>query len=182
MIPSCFFVFWHSLHIFSPIANIESVKWEATSPLCPSPFTISPSVCGKYMDHVAALQKQSLLVHSCSRFLSQGACWTKEPTEERLHTSETMFSAPQRLCTFWKGSHYYSAGDFKRFPSSFWCSLMHSHAQLSELQNHWVCLYNQSPANPHDYRNGTLAHTLSSWQSDTVSPSPPALHPFPPSL
>lgn len=131
------------------------------------------------MDHVAALQKQSLLVHSCSPFLSQGACWTKEPTEERLHTSETMFSAPQRLCTFWKGSHYYSAGDFKRFPSSFWCSLMHSHAQLSELQNHWVCLYNQSPANPHDYRNGTLAHTLSSWQSDTVPPPPPRCIPFP---
>lgn len=37
---------------------------------------------------------------------------------------------------------------------------------LSELQKHWVCLYNQSPANPHDYRNGTLAHALSPWQSD----------------
>lgn len=41
---------------------------------------------------------------------------------------------------------------------------------LTELQKHWVCLYNQSPANPHDYRNSTLAHALSPWQSDTDSP------------
>ena len=38
---------------------------------------------------------------------------------------------------------------------------------LAELQKPWVCLYNQTPANPHDYRNGTLAHALSPWQSDT---------------
>lgn len=125
------------------------------------------------MDHVAALQKQSLLVHSCSPFLSRGACWTKEPTEERLHTSETMFSAPQRLCTFWKGSHYYSAGDFKRFPSSFWCSLMHSHAQLSLSSRITGCVSIIKALLTHMITGMAHWHMPSPLGNQTQSPPPP---------
>lgn len=62
---------------------------------------------------------------------SLGACCAKKPCEDRLHTSETLFRAPQWFCTFQKGPRYYSAGDFKHFPNSFWFSLMHSHARHS---------------------------------------------------
>ncbi len=93
------------------------------------------------MAHVAALQKQSLLVRSCPPILSLGACCAKKPCEDRLHTSETLFSTPQWFCTFWKGPHYYSAGDFKHFPNSFWCSLMHSHAQHSLSSRSTGCVF-----------------------------------------
>lgn len=73
-------------------------------------------------------------------------------------------SVPHRgFCTFWKGFRYYSAVDFKHFPSS----LMHSHTRHCLRSRNTGCVYNQSPANPHDYRNGTLAHTLSPWQLDS---------------
>ncbi len=130
------------------------------------------------MARVAALHNYSVLVRSCSPILSLGACCATKPCAEKLHTSKTLFSAARWFCTFWKGPHYYSVGDFKHFPNSFWCSLMHSHAQHSELQRHRVCLYNQSPANPHDYRNGTLAHALSPWQSDSDPPHPQPLTSF----
>lgn len=83
------------------------------------------------MAHVALLQKQSLLVCALVLHFSLGACCAKKPCEDRLHTSETLFRAPQWFCTFQKGPRYYSAGDFKHFPNSFWFSLMHSHAQHS---------------------------------------------------
>ena len=36
--------------------------------------------------------------------------------------------------------HYYSAWDFKHSPNSFWCSLMHSHAQHSQSSRSTGCV------------------------------------------
>lgn len=43
----------------------------------------------------------------------------KAPFEDRLHSSETLFSASLWFCTFWKIPGYYSAGYFKHYSSSF---------------------------------------------------------------
>lgn len=175
MVPTCFCVFWLSQH-FSPLQILKCKvrRHESSVPLPCHDFLFSlGEINGPCCSPPESLFIGMLLFSSS---LSLGACCAIEPCEERLHTSKTLFSAAWWFCTFWKGPHYYSVGDFKHFPNSFWCSLMHSHAQHSELQKHWVCLYNQSPANPHDYRNGTLAHALSPWQSDT-DPPPPSLPP-----
>lgn len=89
------------------------------------------------------LQPSRSSLYWCALVLqfSLGACCAKKPCEDRLHTSETLFSAPQWFCTFWKSPHYYSAGDFKHFPNSFWCSLMHSHAQHSLSSRSTGCVF-----------------------------------------
>lgn len=158
MIPTCFCVLWLSQHFFSQlqILRCKMRRHESSGSLPCHDFLFSLGEINGTRCNPTEAVFISALLFSISLY-----CCAKKPREDRLHTSKTLFSAPQWFCTFWKGPHYCSAGDFKHFHNSFWCSWMHSHAQ------HWVCLYNQSPANPHDYRNSTLAHALSPWQSDT---------------
>lgn len=93
-----------------PLALFPVEFWEIKSPVMQS------SSSGLYL---------CTLIHR----LSRPACFAKKLCEDGLQTSETLFSAPQWFCTFWKRPHYYSVGDFKHFANNVWCSLMHSHAQ-----------------------------------------------------
>lgn len=159
MVLACFCVFWLSLHFFSPLQILRRKmrRHESSGPLPCHDFVFSLGG-----NKWPMLQPSRSDLYWCALVLqfSLGVCCAKKQCEDRLHTSQTLFSAPPWVCSFWKGPYYYySAGDFKHFPQKL---LMQFNAQscpaLSELQKHWVCLYNQSPANPHDYRNGTLAH------------------------
>lgn len=82
------------------------------------------------MARVAALQKQFLLVHSCSLILSGGLLCQKAVWGQITHQQDIVW-CPTVVLHFLEGPHYYSAGDFKHFSHSFSCSLMHSHAQRS---------------------------------------------------
>lgn len=140
MFPTCFCVFWLSQHFFSPlqILRCKMRRCESSGPLPCHDFLFS--VGGNKW---AMLQPTRSSLYWCTVVLrfSLGACCAKKPCEDRLHTSETLFSAPQWCCTFSKGPHYYRTGDFEHFPNSFWCSLMHSHAQHSLRSRSTGCVF-----------------------------------------
>lgn len=144
---------------------------------------ISSSVLGgKQMARVAALQKQLLLVHSCSLILSGGLLCQEAVWGQITHQQDIVW-CPTVVLHFLEGP---SLLQCRRLQTLLRSLFMQFNAQscpaLSELHMHWVCLLNQSPANPHDYRIGTLAHALSPWQSDTEFFFSPSASVFPPLL
>lgn len=130
------------------------------------------------------LQPSRSSLYWCALVLqfSLGACCAKKPCEDRLHTSETLFRAPQWFCTFWKGPHYYSAGDFKHFPNSFWCSLMHSHAQHSLSSRSTGCVFIIKALLTHMITGMAHWHMPSPLGNQTLIFFSPPLHPFFPSI
>lgn len=168
-------------HFFSHPGTYCDVRWEDMT-LSPSSVMVSPFSLWEYKWPMFQCPSSGLHWYTLVLHFSLGASCAKKSREDRSDTPARHCSVPlSGFALFQKCPHYYSSGNFKHFPNSFLCSLMYSHAQLALSSRNPGCdsvwLYNQTPANPRNYRNGTLLHALSPWQSDhqlfTASIFPP---------
>lgn len=74
-------------------------------------------------------------------FISLLNCCAKKPCEDRFTDQQDIVHCPTVVLRFLEGPSYYNTRDFKHFPNSFSCSLMHSHAWRTLSSKSTGCVF-----------------------------------------
>lgn len=140
MVPVCFCVFWLRPPFFSPwqILRCKTRRQDSSGSVPSHDFLFSlEEINGPCCSPLEALFIGALLFSSSllGPVVPRSHVRTDYTAVRHCSVSHSGFALSGRA------PHYYSAGDFKHFPNSFWCSLMHSHARHSVSSRLTGCVW-----------------------------------------